>query len=288
MSKTITILMLLLTIPAVATAQTPDRIIVPHDIHLENEVECAVCHEGVETSASALDVHRPDMDVCADCHDVDDDEGCVACHTDVDTAGEWTPPIPAAGRFSHVAHMDAGMDCAECHGDLAAAPPAIPVKARCRECHDTADGYADCRVCHDDGEDLVPRDHLAGWDHRHGLAARFDQGRCEECHGPSACLDCHVGDDVAPRVHELGFAYSHALAARGREAECATCHQEPAACVACHRAQRVLPANHSRADWLSPTDGGAHAVEGLFDLESCVACHDAGASEPTCARCHGG
>ena len=275
-----------LLLAAPLAAQTPDRIIIPHGLHLENDVECAVCHAGVETSTGVFESHRPGMDVCADCHDTDDD--CAQCHTDVDTAGEWTPPVRGAQRFAHAPHVAAGLDCAACHGDLAAAPPAIPGKTRCRECHETADDFADCRLCHAADEPLTPRDHRVAWIPRHGLAARVDQNRCNECHGPAGCLDCHAGDDVRPRTHDLGFAYSHGPAARGHEAECATCHQEPERCVGCHRAEHVLPRNHSRADWLRPTDGGAHATEGLFDIESCIACHDAGAAEPNCARCHGG
>lgn len=279
-------LLLLMAMPSMA--QTLDRIIIPHGLHLENDIDCATCHDGVESSTDAFGSYRPDMDVCADCHDVDDDKTCIMCHTDLDTVGEWEPPTRAAQLFSHGAHMGSGMECADCHGDLAAAPPAIPGKDRCRECHDTADDYADCRMCHAGDEDLVPFDHRAGWENRHGLAATCDPGRCDQCHGPSACLDCHAGDNVEPRVHALGFAYSHALQARGHAFECATCHQEQDDCIACHRAERVLPQNHSRGDWLRPTDGGAHASEGLFDMESCVSCHDEGASEPTCARCHGG
>jgi hypothetical protein len=281
-------LTVLLLIAAAASAQTPDRIIIPHGLHFESDVECAVCHDGVESSTSALDGFRPDMDVCADCHDVEDDEACAGCHTDVDTAGEWTPPTPGARRFAHAAHVEAGMDCAACHGDPAVAAPAIPGKTRCRECHETADDYADCRQCHGPDEELLPRDHGAGWTSRHGLEARADRPSCDECHGPSGCLDCHAGDNVRPRTHDLDFVWSHGLEARSHGAECATCHQDPAGCVACHRAEHVMPHNHSRAGWLVPTDGGAHAVEGLFDLESCVACHDAGAADPTCARCHGG
>lgn len=281
-----TTILILLTLPLIAAAQSPDRIIIPHDVHFENDVDCATCHDGVESSTSALEVFRPDMDTCADCHDVDDDDTCAMCHTDVDTAGEWTPGVFGASLFNHAAHVGDGMDCTACHGDPGA--PTMPVKADCRACHDTADAYTDCRLCHDGGFELTPADHGGDWEHLHGLEARLDGDRCEECHGPSACLECHAGDNVAPRVHELGFAWNHGMVARSGELECTTCHQEPADCVSCHRAERVLPLNHSRADWLSPMDGGAHAVEGLFDLESCVACHDAGASEPTCARCHEG
>jgi hypothetical protein len=280
------IVLLIVMMATAVGAQTPDRIIVPHDLHFENDVECAVCHEGVEASTDAVAAHRPDMDVCADCHDVDDDDTCSMCHSDLDTAGEWTPPVPAARLFSHAAHIDSGMDCAACHGAATAPMPMIPAKARCRDCHETADEYTGCRLCHAANEDLVPDNHRVGWDYAHGLQADLQKNRCDACHGPSTCSVCHAGDNVQPRVHDLGFAFSHALQARGHEFECASCHQDQQDCVACHRAEHVLPQNHSRADWMRTSDGGNHAIEARFDIEGCIACHDAGAADPICARCH--
>ena len=70
------------------------------------------------------------------------------------------------------------------------------------------------------------------------------------------------------------------------EFDCASCHEERAFCVSCHAAERVMPHDHSRADWVLP-GGGEHAVEGKFDLEGCVACHDDAGGSPVCADCHG-
>ncbi len=270
------------------SGQEPDRIIMPHALHHDAEVDCATCHDGVESSTSALDVFRPDMDVCADCHDVDDDEECAMCHTNLDNAGEYHRGTFGASRFSHALHADGGLDCSTCHGDPASAQPVLPGKPDCRGCHETADDYADCRMCHEEKKGLRPASHGETWVSGHGLLAREDQGLCAQCHTQATCRECHAGDNVRPRSHRLNYAFDHALEARGNELQCATCHQDPDYCSSCHIAERVLPWNHSQSGWVSASGGGLHTTEGVFNMESCIACHSTGAAEPSCARCHGG
>jgi hypothetical protein len=265
----------------------PDRITIPHRLHAEAEVECEVCHAGAAEAASAAVSLLPDMDVCADCHDVEDDGSCALCHSNVDAAGETERPAHPAGRFSHRAHVDRGMACAGCHGDPRAAEPGLPAKALCRSCHETAPDYADCGLCHEPPH-ATPASHDRSWLHVHGLEAHGDPGRCDGCHTRSQCQDCHAGDDVRPRAHPLNWTFQHALAARSGDSDCQACHQEPAFCSGCHAAERILPRSHARADWVRAPDGGRHAEDGLFELESCIACHDDGAGSPLCSRCHGG
>jgi len=271
----------------VLLADVPDQILFPHDLHFEAEVECATCHDGVAGSTSAADHLFPEMDVCADCHDVDADDECSMCHTNADEAGEYTRPAYGAGRFAHAPHLARDMACATCHGEPTAVQPRLPGKADCRTCHETADNYADCRLCHAGSQQLRPLDHGPGWQNGHGLLALQDLASCYQCHTENTCQECHTGDNVRPRSHRLNYAFDHALEARGQEMQCATCHEDPSYCSNCHVAERVLPQNHSQAGWVGST-GGRHATEGLFNLESCIACHDAGAAEPSCALCHTG
>jgi len=275
-------------VAAVALAELPDRIIMPHRTHFENGVECAMCHEGATESTRADDSLRPSMDVCANCHDVDDDTGCATCHTNVDMAGDYAPREFAAPKFPHAPHVEDGVGCAACHGDPAVAEPVIPGKPDCRACHETADDYADCLMCHEQVQQLRPLTHGALWDRNHGAWARDDEPTCALCHTQTTCQECHAGDNVRPRSHPLNFAFEHAAEARGNELECATCHQEADFCASCHRAQKVLPRSHSRVGWVRESDGGQHAIDGVFEIESCIACHSDGPNAPTCAACHGG
>lgn len=268
-------------------AAGPDRILIPHATHADAGVACADCHAAAADSRRADDRLLPDMDVCANCHDVADEAGCATCHTNVDEAGSTTRAAYPAQKFSHAAHAARGLACDACHGDPAA-EPRLPAKRDCRACHATADGGADCRLCHDDGLELRPDTHGALWAGRHGAAARTDEAACALCHTQGDCQQCHVGDDLRPRVHPLDFEFGHAMRARNREQECATCHGEPEFCSSCHVERNVLPDSHSRAGWVRLPDGGRHAVDGVFELESCIACHDDGRGAPTCAACHGG
>lgn len=288
MTRILTPLAAILLLAFAAGAELPDRIIMPHRTHFENDVECALCHEGVEASTTAAESHRPDMEVCAACHDVEDDTACAMCHTNVDEAGEYAVRTYGAERFAHAAHAAVGIVCAACHGDPAVADPVLPAKPDCRACHETADAYGDCRVCHDPVRELKPASHTVGWDVGHGGPARDDAMRCAGCHTQTTCQECHAGDNVRPRSHTLNFAYDHASKARGNELDCAVCHTEAEFCTSCHAQYRILPDSHSRVGWVRPGDGGRHAVDGAFEVESCIACHGDGPTAPGCAACHGG
>lgn len=270
-----------------AAAAEPDAIIFPHDLHFEAGVDCATCHGDLTAAAAEARSLRPEMATCGECHDVDDDKNCGLCHANVDEAGDYPRRSYGAARFAHGPHLDRGLDCAVCHGAAAAARPTIPAKPDCRKCHETADDYADCGLCHAPGFVLRPAGHGPDWMSHHGAEARFDDMACAQCHSQTTCQECHAGDNVRPRSHALNYAFNHALDARGNAMDCATCHAEPRFCSDCHAAQHILPSDHSAAGWLSLSGGGRHASEGLFDIESCIACHDAGSQDPTCARCHG-
>lgn len=257
-----------------------------HAFHAENEIDCETCHAEAWTSRSGEDELRPGMDLCADCHDVEDEEECGVCHVSVDDMQGYADRPVAIGRFPHAAHVENGMDCAACHTIGDGGEPRRPAKASCRGCHATASQMADCHVCHLESEPRIPVSHVPRWMQLHAIEAGWDQTGCQNCHTQSDCQDCHAGDNVRPRTHRLNYAFDHALEARGNEMRCATCHEDPQFCVACHATEQVLPRNHSRADWVLGS-GGRHAEEARFDLESCIACHDAGTASPTCARCHG-
>jgi hypothetical protein len=273
--------------PLGATAQQLDSITIPHDTHFDEGVDCATCHEGVADSAQPGVTFYPDMDVCSDCHDVEDDATCSMCHTNVDEAGTYDRGSFGAALFAHAPHTGRGIECSRCHGAATLASPVLPGKPDCRGCHETAEDYADCGMCHGQEFQLRPFDHGQTWISLHGSEARFNDQACAQCHSQTTCQECHAGDNVRPRSHDLNYAFNHALDARGNSMECVTCHGEPEYCSSCHAAERVLPSNHSEVGWVSMAGGGQHATEGLFDIESCIACHSSGSEEPSCAQCHG-
>jgi hypothetical protein len=276
----------LLCAGALVQAVQPDRIIAAHPVHASNTVPCETCHAAA-TSRAGSDNQLPAMDVCGDCHAVTDAQQCGTCHTRPDEPGPAPRRTTLAQKFPHATHLDAGMECATCHGATDAAEPQLPTMALCRTCHATASGGADCALCHAASETLRPASHTTNWSAFHTTPARLDQASCGDCHTEQDCQDCHAGDNVRPRVHPLNYDFNHALDARSGDVTCTACHEDPQYCQACHLAQRIMPENHSRADWVVAAGGGRHAEEGNLDLESCVFCHDAGAAAPVCAQCHG-
>ncbi len=281
-------LILIATLMISVGAAAQDEIIFPHDIHIEQEIACTDCHAGIEAATAVGERFMPAMDFCSDCHEVDDDEQCVMCHTSPDDAGDYPERIFGAQFFSHAAHGGADIECATCHGILAESEPRIPGKPDCRACHATAEFFTDCGLCHADPARPIPSSHHNNWLTQHALPARTAPGACFQCHTESGCEECHGGDNLRPRSHGLNFEFAHSIVALGNEMECAACHQDPQYCSSCHIAERVIPRSHSRADWMNGSDGGRHAMDASFEMEQCIACHDLGNQAPTCARCHGG
>lgn len=264
----------------------PDRIKSAHPVHAANEVGCETCHAAA-ASTSGTDNLLPPMETCGGCHDIESDDNCKQCHTNTDEPAVAPRRTSTAQKFPHKTHLDRGLECAECHGNTAEAEPHIPSMTLCRSCHETASDLADCAVCHAASEPLVPVSHTNNWRSYHATVAHAEQGDCASCHTQKDCQDCHNGDNVRPRVHRLNFLFNHGVEARGKEMDCATCHEDAGFCQSCHQERRVMPRDHSRADWVEREGGGRHAEEGRFDLETCVGCHDTGNQAPVCAQCHG-
>jgi hypothetical protein len=252
-----------------------------HKIHAENEVDCETCHGAVAT-AQTLAGLIPGHDTCGDCHDVDDD--CGTCHVNADDpSGHGALAVQIT--FPHASHLGEAKDpCAACHQLQDSGMMSLPAHPECRSCHQTASGFQDCSQCHGEGDPIRPQSHTVQYMAMHALDASWDQQQCRSCHTQTDCQDCHNGDNVRPRVHELNYAFSHSLDARSFEFMCSTCHAEDDFCANCHAAEQVYPTNHSMADWIP----SQHGIEARYNMESCIACHDAGESDPVCANCHGG
>jgi len=270
---------------ALVRGERPDRIRDAHARHAQESVPCETCHKAAESNAGTDDL-LPAMDVCAGCHDITDTQKCGTCHTNP-TAPASMPRTTVAQKFSHKQHLGQGTDCMVCHAGPERGVPRAADKAVCRRCHETASGRTDCDFCHAASEPRRPASHTDQWLSLHATEARVDQPRCAVCHTQTDCQECHAGDNVRPRVHPLNYEFNHALDARGGEATCSSCHEDAQFCQACHLARFVMPENHSLADWAIRPNGGRHAEEAQFDLESCVACHDAGKASPVCVECHG-
>jgi hypothetical protein len=258
-----------------------------HALHVEDVgLACTDCHTGVEESQSLAERLFPEKSVCGDCHDVDDMDACGTCHVDADDPTGYAGTAATVDLFNHQAHLDT-MACEDCHGG-APEYASAPEKTECRTCHATVADFQDCQLCHSQGRDKVPESHEGLWESWHGMSAGSDVQSCSNCHVQDDCQQCHAGDNVRPRVHPLNFEFNHSIKAKANEIECATCHEDPQFCGACHAANFVVPQSHAEPGW---RNGAVHGPEALFEIESCISCHDAGEAVPaTCSGsgCHQG
>jgi hypothetical protein len=128
-----------------------------HRIHLEKEVLCVDCHEGVERSARA---GLPSVNTCMICHSqIATDRPLIKTIADMQAKGldlAWQRVYGYAAeahvRFEHAPHVRAKVDCATCHGNLAqqtVAERAVNMEmAFCVNCHKEKQASIDCLTCH--------------------------------------------------------------------------------------------------------------------------------------------
>jgi hypothetical protein len=130
-----------------------------HRLHVEgNGLECVECHAYVLTQTFA---GLPSLERCLECH-----ETAVTDSAEEEKLRElaaWGETLvwkrlyemPDHVYSSHRRHVVAGgIDCAECHGPVAATtrPPARPLRALtmdfCMDCHRRRGASNDCLACH--------------------------------------------------------------------------------------------------------------------------------------------
>ncbi len=124
----------------------------------ELELECTLCHGGVETAIRAT---LPSIEVCIGCHEEPVTESAEEEKIRTYYARNEEIPwkrlfeVPEHVFFSHRRHVTvAGLDCTKCHGDMATrkkppkkAPMGISMNA-CMSCHRNLQAQIDCVSCH--------------------------------------------------------------------------------------------------------------------------------------------
>jgi len=268
--------------PQAEFTMPPSDIIFAHANHVD--LECIDCHADISQSDNAGDRNFPTMDLCADCHDIESDDNCGLCHRNPEEPGA-TPHPDRPIAFDHKRHLGQDIECAECHGDIAASTESslafMPQMQTCFVCHDGTKADDNCATCHQARLALADI-HPTDWRHRHGDEATLNRDWCRQCHErKNTCLDCHRGDNLTGGIHDLNYMYTHGLDAQSKRLDCARCHDQRTFCNDCHERENLLPLLHSSVSWL--TDHGRAARR---DVENCASCHDT--ADPTCARagCH--
>jgi hypothetical protein len=249
-------------------------LIFDHSLHAD--LECTDCHPDVAASTDVVDHNIPSMDVCADCHDIEDESSCGLCHRNTDDPGVYLREKYIV-EFNHQQHLTEDVRCADCHGTKIV----LPGHSRCASCHSRELTSGRCSPCHS-SEMTLATIHPPQWQQQHSDAAISEPEYCNECHqSDNTCLDCHRGDNVTGWIHDKNYIYTHGLDAGSKRFDCTNCHDQRSFCNDCHERENLLPLLHSTVAWLND-----HGRAARRDIENCVSCHDS--DDPTCGRsgCH--
>ncbi len=147
-----------------AQAQPSQMPAFSHQKHVEAGTQCVFCHPGVLNGPVA---GMPSVAKCMGCHQnvqVSDekDQPDVGALTRMWEAGQplrWTKvnDQPDFVYFSHRPHVNSGVSCETCHGDVSHMDIARPVyninMGFCLDCHrrqapEKVERLIDCKTCH--------------------------------------------------------------------------------------------------------------------------------------------
>lgn len=286
-------------------APAPNRgILVNHELHVNEGLDCTDCHEVIAGERVSFFDHE----TCMLCHEIPEnsiaepvkfkqDNSCRMCHTRADySVLPDRQLITDEMKFDHEIHLLAEVDCTTCHQLPDKPMPNTGVlMAQCMECHQqteyeysgvaqtnlTADVFKanDCSVCHKElSKETIPthrhgrriaHDKTGVWKKAHGVEAALDMSYCSQCHTDEQddCMKCHRVSK--PTNHTAAWnRKQHGLHAQMNSQSCSVCHEEDS-CVKCHK--NTAPRSH-RASFSAPRNN------------HCASCHVP--AESSCTICH--
>ena len=127
-----------------------------HHHHVtEIGLDCQMCHVYARRSQVA---GIPSVQRCAGCHgqvltDAPEIRRLIEFWENKEPI-PWVRvhDLPDYVRFSHKRHVRAGVNCAECHGDVGQMENAVQVESLtmgwCLNCHQEREASRDCLICH--------------------------------------------------------------------------------------------------------------------------------------------
>jgi hypothetical protein len=135
----------------------------PHVTHVTGAgIDCQFCHRTVSTDEAAS---IPAVGQCLFCHDfgkIQGAEGSTARaeiaklfdESGVAQAIDWARVhrLPDSVQFLHSPHIQAGVSCSTCHGDIGSVEVVSQVRnlkmRDCVDCHRSNNAPTDCTTCH--------------------------------------------------------------------------------------------------------------------------------------------
>lgn len=128
-----------------------------HKVHLAKKIPCDMCHTAVAKGPQAA---LPDVRICMSCHDmIAADLSEVQKVAGYARRGEDIPWQRVYGfspsahlKFNHMPHVRAGIECAQCHGDMTQQTVAVRAihhsMGFCLDCHRARNAPTECLTCH--------------------------------------------------------------------------------------------------------------------------------------------
>jgi len=127
-----------------------------HKTHLALGLSCAICHTRTETSPQA---GLPAAATCMSCHtSIAANRPAIQALAQFAAAGDPIPwvrvyEVLPGITWSHTPHLEAGVACGACHGDVAALDTlamttSVTAMASCIGCHEARAVATTCATCH--------------------------------------------------------------------------------------------------------------------------------------------
>src|SRR6266849_7618740 len=140
-----------------AKAAVPEQPIpFSHKLHLSFDLKCLECHSNPEPGDRMT---LPAASKCMECHrTIVKEKPAIQKLAEFAKSGEripWVRMYVVSGwvLWNHRAHLEAGMKCEMCHGDVSkmeilSAATNVTTMAGCVECHRKNDASTGCQFCH--------------------------------------------------------------------------------------------------------------------------------------------
>ena len=146
--------------PRLLAAQPPapptQPIAFDHQVHTQVAgLDCAFCHR---TAANGVSAGLPDVQLCMACHQTigqgqpEIEKVRMAWNRPQSIDWQLVTRLPDHTRFEHAAHIQAGIACTACHGDVSHMQHVVQARslkmADCVACHQQHDAPTECSTCH--------------------------------------------------------------------------------------------------------------------------------------------
>lgn len=251
---------------------TPSEgIIIDHDVHAQNEVTCAICHNRTaHVEDFALTLVDPSGEKNHKHADFMTMTACFRCHSQ--EKGQETPPGA----------------CAACHTpDFKLKPASHNAKGFFPEGHGKLASAEESRVVSAGGVSWLSEESSASAETTGQSESAEEEGigpslpkvdtinECSTCHARNFCTDCHG----LPMPHPPTFTKTHSEVGKAKPEVCVTCHGPAKTfCNDCHHGSALGWEYNKSQPWLEQHPAAVKSA----GASACFECHD-----PTyCANCH--